>query len=84
MRGKAPCPSMTFTRWNSAAISAAAPYIDAPPCGCRLPVTAEQTFEDFCGLLPGSSRDSCIWYSRRRCPGLSPSKADGMARSLTL
>ena len=38
---------MTFTRWNSAAISAAAPYIDAPPCGCRLPVTAEQTFEDF-------------------------------------
>ena len=37
---------MTFTRWNSAAINAAAPYIDAPPCGCRFPVTAEQTFED--------------------------------------
>src|SRR6478735_9177824 len=47
MRGKAPWPSITFTRWNSAAINAAAPYIDAPPCGWRLPVTAE----DLRGLL---------------------------------
>ncbi len=47
MRGNAPWPSMIFTRWKSAASSAAAPYIDVPPCGCRLPVTAEQTLEDF-------------------------------------
>ena len=33
----------------------------APPCGCRFPVTAEHTFEDFCGLFPGSSLESCIW-----------------------
>jgi hypothetical protein len=44
----------------------------------------EMDADDFCGLFPGSSLESYIWYSSRRCPGLSPSNADGMARSLTL
>ena len=57
-----------------------ASYTLESPCGWYLPSTSPTTVADFLYGRPGTSPNSFIAYSTRRCTGFNPSRTSGSAR----